>query len=221
MRSECLSTGPAVSEEWAVGKLMTASSDVRTIAESSVGVETDQATGSGTVIGHVGRSSLVLTCEHVVRGAKKARIVYRVGKRFLRVDGTVAQADSALDLALIRVPKLALPTLPIAVEEPELYAKLWVVGSAEGYFGTACEALLCARDGSNGDPDEAYQLSGFASPGASGGTIADHNGQLVAVLTGIRHNGHQPIHGIVFAVPLPKIRGFLSEPPRRRKRKSE
>jgi S1-C subfamily serine protease len=191
--------------------LKVASSDVATIAEASVGIETDGSTGSGTVIHHAGRSSYVLTCEHVVGEAKKARIVYRVGKKFVKVEGRVERKDKDKDLALVRVRRLPLPALGIAEQEPELYEKCWIVGSPEGYFGTACESLVTAKDGSNGDPDETYQLSGFSSPGASGGTVGNFNGQLVAVVTGIRHDGHRPVHGIVFATPLPKIREFLAD----------
>jgi S1-C subfamily serine protease len=193
------------------GKLDVASSDVQSIAESSVGIETDGSTGSGTIIAHVGRSSYVLTCEHVVRGYKKARIVYRSGKRFVRVEGTVERSDERKDLSLVRVKKLPLPALSLAPTEPELYERVFVVGSPEGYFGTATESLLCGKDGSNGDPDESYQLSGFTSPGGSGGTVGNFNGQLVGVVTGIRHDGHRPVHGIVFACPLGKIKEFLAD----------
>lgn len=190
-------------------KQAVASSDVASIAEASVGIETDGATGSGTVIASVGRSSYVLTCEHVVRGAKKARVVFRQGKKFAKVEGVVERVDAAKDLALVRVKKLPISALGLAETEPELYEKVFVVGSPEGYFGTATESLLCGKDGSNGDPDESYQLSGFTSPGGSGGTVANFNGALVGVVTGIRHDGHRPIHGIVFACPLGKIKAFL------------
>jgi len=192
-------------------KQLTASSEVASIAEASVGIETDGATGSGTVIAHVGRSSWVLTCEHVARGAKKARVVYRAGKKFVKVEGTVERSDATKDLALVRVRKLPLAALSLAEADPELYEKVFVVGSPEGYFGTATESLLCGKDGSNGDPDHAYQLSGFTAPGGSGGTVANFNGQLVGVVTGIRHDGHRPIHGIVFACPLGKIKEFLAD----------
>lgn len=191
--------------------LRVASSDVAAIAEAAVGIETDGSTGSGTVIAHVGRSSYVLTCEHVVGDAKKARVIYRVGKKFVKVEGRVERKDKTKDLALVRVRKIPVSALPIAEAEPELYEKCWIIASPEGYFGTACESLLTARDGSNGDPDESYQLSGFSSPGASGGTVGNFNGQLVAVVTGIRHDGHRPVHGIVFATPLPKVREFLAD----------
>lgn len=194
-----------------VAKRRTASTDVLAIAEASVGIETTSATGSGTVIAHVGRSSWVLTCEHVVKGCKKARVVYRVGKKFVKVEGRVERTDAAKDLALVRVRKLPLPALPLASSEPDLYEKVWVLGAPEGYHGTAVESILCGRDGSNGDPDEAYQLSGFSSPGASGGTVGNFNGELVGVITGIRHDGHRPINNIVFATPLPKIKEFMAE----------
>lgn len=191
--------------------LKVAASEVATIAEAAVGVETDASTGSGTVVAHVGRSSWVLTCAHVVADCKKASVVYRVGKTFRKVNGKVERVDAEKDLALVRVPKLPLPFLPIGEQEPDLYEKCWIVASPGGFFGTACEALLTAKDGSNGDQDEAYQLSGFSAPGASGGTIGNYNGQLVGVVTGIRHDGHRAVHGIVFATPLPKLREFLAK----------
>lgn len=192
-------------------KQQTASAEVAAIAECSVGIETTSATGSGTVIAHVGRASWVLTCEHVVRGSKKAIVVYRKDGKFVRVEGKVERFDEKKDLALVRVARLPLAALDLAAEEPSLYERVWVVGAPEGYHGTAVEGLLCGMDGSNGDPDEAYQISGFSSPGASGGTVANFNGELVGVVTGIRHDGHRPIHGIVFAVGLPKIKVFLLE----------
>jgi S1-C subfamily serine protease len=192
-------------------KVRTASTDVQGIAEASVGVETDGSTGSGTVIAHIGRSSWVLTCEHVVRGCKRARISYRAGRKFIKVEGRVERTDEAKDLALVRTPKLPVAALSLASVEPDLYEKVWVVAAPEGYHGTAVESVLCGKDGSNGDPDEAYQLSGFSSPGASGGTVASFNNELVGVVTGIRHDGHRPINGIVFAATLPKVREFLAD----------
>lgn len=192
-------------------RMKTASTDVQAIAEASVRVETAGSTGSGTVIAHVGRSSWVLSCAHVAGPGASAQVVWRVGKRFVRARGKVERADSARDLSLIRTRRLPLPALALAVEEPDLYEKLWVVAAPEGYHGTAVESVLSGKDGSNGDPDEAYQLSGFSAPGASGGTVANFNGELVGVVTGIRHDGHRPLNNIVFASPLPAIKAFLSE----------
>lgn len=186
--------------------------ELRNLADSSVIIASATGEGSGTVIAHIGRNSYVLTCQHVVGNEKKATATYRSGKRFFTVSGKVERVNAEQDLAIVRLSRrVPVNAVDISDVEPELYERVWVVGAPAGRFGTAWEGILSGAEGSNQDPRGQYQLSVFTAPGASGGTVANFNGELIGVLTGLEHNGHSTVSGIVFAVPLPVVREFLKE----------
>src|SRR5438552_3253707 len=89
-------------------------------AGSTVCVEVDDGAGAGSVIAHVGSNSYVLTCEHVAGAAgDKTNVVYRPGKRFVRVPAVVERVDVVNDLAIVRTSRrIDAPVIRFAAEEP-------------------------------------------------------------------------------------------------------
>jgi serine protease Do len=187
--------------------------EFNTMAQSYVQVEGAQV-GSGTVVKHEGRNTYVLTCEHVVRGEKVVTVVFRDGGRFHRVNARVIAADPDKDLALVRTSKRVATRMPVVIaeEEPEIYTRSYVMGSAAGLYGTAGEVVLCAKDGSNGDTrGRFYQFTGVIVRGMSGGMLCNQDAELIGVPHLLEREEDRTLGNIGFAVPLPAVRTFLKE----------
>ena len=149
--------------------------------------------GSGFVAWVKGRSSYVITANHVVilsvhhhdYGVR----VHRGTKIWL---GRVVETDSDNDLALIRVPRRIGPPLwqrPVYVP-PLVGDELLLVGSPYGYEGSVTSGVV-GRVARN-----EIQTDAAAYPGISGGPAVDAEGQVVGVLvSGEAEN-------LNFAVPI-------------------
>lgn len=188
------------------------------MAQSYVGVYTDMNLGSGTVVGHKGRRSYILTCHHVVNRPLGSRIKYHdkcpesFGPAiFTEVPAAVEESDLAMDLALLSVPRLARPTIDISDGEPCLYSRGLVMGTAAGLYGTAGEVVLCGMEGSNGDDltGDLYQYVGLSVGGVSGGLLCDADGALIGVPSQGSRENDLSIQNMGFAVPLPLVEAFL------------
>lgn len=188
------------------------------ISDSAVTVDFATGTGSGTVIYADPKRSLVLTCAHVVLSNGKddkdltgLQVISKQGERSVALPAFVFEADASRDLAvLIVVGNLGLPPMKLALHEPDLFATLYAVASPLALRGTAAHELLTNKHvlftARNRD---VYQLTGFALPGSSGGTIANADGELVGVIEAIQAVGPVAQSSIVFAIPLPEIEQFL------------
>lgn len=184
------------------------------MAESYVQVE-GNLVGSGTVVKHTARNTFVLTCEHVVRGERVVTVAFRDGGRFRRVNARIVAVDVEEDLALLRTSQRIPNSEPIVVaeEEPDLYTRAYVMGSAAGLYGTAGEAVLCAKDGSNGPQVKGwgYQFTGVIVRGMSGGLLCNADSELIGVPHRLEQEEDRTLGNIGFAVPLPTVQAFLKE----------
>lgn len=152
-----------------------------------------QSLGSGTgfVINADGH---VATNYHVIDDSLAVSVV-ATNTASLRPAQVVAQAEE-LDLAVLQVPGLDLPPLPLSAAEPRKGQKVWAVG----YPGGADREILAAdptvQDGVIGrissgswNPSrhslnlDIIQHNAPSSPGNSGGPLLDHCGRVVGVNT--------------------------------------
>lgn len=182
----------------------------------SVKIEAGDSEGSGTVVGHQGAHSLVLTCDHVLTDdgnhVAPAEVIVKRNGRSYRAR-LVAQ-DRQLDLALLDVPAVfpAAPLYdgPLTAGEPEM-----IIGApydeglavTTGYVG---EMALPFR----GDGHRTRQGSAPAHPGNSGGGVfVRRNGwKLAGVEESIlAPRGSPPIPDISFFIVMSDVREFLSE----------
>jgi serine protease Do len=176
-------------------------------------VYADSRNGSGTIIAQSQRNTYILTCEHVISGAKNLTINYRDGKRFITISCAIEAVDEKHDLAILRTAKKikGREPLPIAREEPELYEGVYLMGAPEGYHGTAAHGILTSMDGSNGrKADDTWQITGLASGGISGGIVSNIDCELIGVMSAVARDGHLPVWNIGFAVPLKHIKRFFT-----------
>jgi S1-C subfamily serine protease len=142
------------------------------------------AQGSGWVV----RRSLVATNAHVVAGQKETQVVSTQGGALA---AQVVYVDARNDVALLRVPRLAIA--PLAVDERGPFPKPVIL------LGYPHDGKLTATAGTAGEPrsvlaPDAYRrrvrprtvvpLRGKVEPGESGGPVIDRRGSVVAMIFG-------------------------------------
>jgi serine protease Do len=172
--------------------------------------------GSGFVIRADG---LILTNEHVVRGADEVVVTLADGREF---DAEIVGTDEVNDLALIRIraagrEKLQLPVAPFGNSD-DLMIGEWVVaiGNPFGYLLSNYEPTVTAgvvsavgRNMLPGDERGYYldmiQTDASINPGNSGGPLINALGEVIGVNSSIisRSGGSE---GLGFAIPINRAR---------------
>jgi S1-C subfamily serine protease len=177
--------------------------------------------GSGVVIDPNG---VILTNNHVVRGAVRVRVVFTDSKR-KPVDGTVIRAIPDRDLAIIKVPAKGLRALTIGHSDRlRLGDSVVAIGFPLGLGGpTVTQGIV---SGLNRDIDVASDFQGGESlrdllqtdaainPGNSGGALVDLNGRLVGINTAAAQASTAENVGFAIAIDkaLPVIKSSLQNP---------
>jgi serine protease Do len=170
--------------------------------------------GSGFVIRADG---LILTNEHVVRGADQVLVTLGDGREF---EAEIVGTDEVNDLALIRISggeKLQLPVAPFGNSD-DLMIGEWVVaiGNPFGYLLSNYEPTVTAgvvsavgRNMLPGDERGYYldmiQTDASINPGNSGGPLINALGEVIGVNSSIisRSGGSE---GLGFAIPINRAR---------------
>jgi serine protease Do len=170
------------------------------------GAPTERRAGSGFVVAAEG---LVLTNNHVVRGARSITVTLQNGQK---LEADLVGRDGPTDLALLRLrappPDLAVATLG---DSSGLKVGDWLlaIGNPFGLSTSVSLGILSAtsRDLGAGPYDEFLQTDAAINPGNSGGPLFDMQGRVVGVNTAIVGNAAS----IGFAVPSSLVRVLLPE----------
>ncbi len=175
--------------------------------------------GSGFIIHEDG---LVLTNEHVVRGATEVVVTLADGRDFA---AELVGTDEVNDLALVRLQTggAALPVAPLG-ESDDLLIGEWVVaiGNPFGYLLSNTEPTVTAGVVSGigrniiptqGDDNRGYylgmiQTDASINPGNSGGPLVNAEGEVIGVNSSIfsRSGGSE---GLGFAIPIDRARNVV------------
>ncbi|WP_405163504.1 MarP family serine protease [Nocardia sp. NBC_01499] len=157
--------------------------------------------GSGFVIG----PERVLSNAHVVAGTTTISVDTPSGP----LNATVVHFDPALDIAVLAVPGLRAPVVPVAPEPALPGADAIVLGYPAGGLYTAAAARIETRTVSR-VPDiyhsatndrSTYTLNGAVHEGDSGGPLVDTQGRALGLVFGIDEgNG-----GVGLASDLPEL----------------
>ncbi len=137
--------------------------------------------GSGFVAG----PNLVVTNAHVVAGEDDTRVTTSDGRR---LDANVVAFDPNRDLAVLRVPGLALPALPLGEAHVDDRGALFghPGGGALRQAPVRIAEQIVARgtDITRTTPTEreVFVLAAVTAPGDSGGPIVDAGGNVVGVM---------------------------------------
>lgn len=138
------------------------------------------STGSGAFVTSDG---LVLTAEHVIRGAKYIEVLTPDGRR-LRV--RVKTASQRLDLAILETGAPAPAFLPVRLMHVAAGAKVFTVGyPVPGVLGQEPKVSDGIVNAASGIQDDAgiMQISIPIQPGNSGGPVVTEDGRLIGVVT--------------------------------------
>lgn len=187
--------------------------DASTISLVKCGVVVVRARRPNTVKDVVGSGVIVsdrhvLTCCHVVRGAKTIHVVLINTKVLL---GKVVLEEPSLDLAvvLVGVGEL-LYILQPSVVRVEPGATVFVVGHPFGYVYSVSKGIVSAVGREIEMPSgetlvNLIQIDAPVNPGNSGGPLLTKRGEWVGVVVAL----HKDAHGIAFALPVEAVHRIL------------
>lgn len=163
-------------------------------AEDAIGL------GSGFI---VDSSGIIITCRHVIAGAYPAVVKLLNGASFQ--DIRVLGADSANDIAIIKVKGRNLPTVKLSrSDNVEVGEPVIAVGNPKGLENTVSDGLLSGvreQDGSR-----SLQISAPISPGSSGGPVFNSSGLVIGVAAATLREGQN----LNFCVPIQYARPLLA-----------
>jgi serine protease Do len=176
--------------------------------------------GSGFIIHEDG---LVLTNEHVVRGASEVIVTLADGRDF---PGQVVGTDDVNDLALVRLTTegATLPVAPLGRSDDLLIGE-WVVaiGNPFGQLLSNTEPTVTAGVISglgrnivpSGQENRGYylgmiQTDASINPGNSGGPLVNAQGEVVGVNSSIFTRGGGS-EGLGFAIPINRARAVVMD----------
>ncbi|MFJ5861024.1 S1C family serine protease [Pseudarthrobacter sp. NPDC092439] len=155
---------------------------VENLSPSVVTIFTRGGLGSGVVYSEDG---LILTNEHVVRGAAEVEVGFADGQR---VSGTVKATDAVTDLALIQADRTGLPKPVYQTTLPKVGEDALVLGSPLGFENTATAGIISGLHRSiPGSASNSLSLVDLIqtdapiSPGNSGGAVINMRGEIIGI----------------------------------------
>jgi serine protease Do len=180
-------------------------------------VERIPSLGSGVIINPGG---MVVTNEHVVRGATEIKVTLTDERQF---DAQVVASDSEYDLALLRIGEENLPCARLGNSDSLLIGE-WAIaiGNPFGYLlqdsrPTVTAGVISAlhrnvttSEGILGVYKDMIQTDAAINPGNSGGALVNSVGELIGVNTFIITQSGGSM-GLGFAIPVNRVRYIVDE----------
>ncbi len=155
---------------------------IRAVEPSVVTIFTQGGLGSGVIYREDG---IIVTNEHVVRGAQQVQVAFADGRR---VEGRVLAADVGTDLAVVRVERAGLPAATFQTKLPQVGDLALALGSPLGFEGTATAGIISGL--SREIPGSAQQSTALVdliqtdapiSPGNSGGALVSADREVIGI----------------------------------------
>jgi S1-C subfamily serine protease len=181
---------------------------IETTVTSSGGGRSVGAGGTGVGSGFIyNANGYILTAAHVVEGASQITVTLADGRTF---KGTVVARDLALDVAVVKVAAIGLPTVSVGRSgDLKIGQTVMAIGDPLGqYPGSVTIGIVSGLDRFLTVADDltrqARELTGLIqtdaaiNPGNSGGPLIDASGAVVGIISA----GSSSAQGIGFAVPI-------------------
>jgi hypothetical protein len=147
--------------------------------------------GSGFVL----RDHTIVTNMHVIEGACQG-YVKQIDNDTKHKLEAIVQTDNSHDLAVLSVPSLSAPALPIG-DSTKLSVgdTVYAVGNPRGLEGTFSQGIVSSIR--HIDSGTLLQITAPISPGSSGGPILNESGEVVGVAVATFKDGQN----LNFAIP--------------------
>ena len=158
-----------------------------------------QGAGSGVIIQSDG---YIITCEHVVEGARKITVTTKDGKEY---NATLIGSDADQDIAVIKIDATGLTAATYGDSSKlEVGDTAVVIGNPLGRLsGTVTTGIISALDRKiniEGREMTLLQTDASINPGNSGGGMFDKSGNLIGIVEA-KSTGSD-IDGLGFATPI-------------------
>jgi len=179
-----------------------------------------EGTGSGFVISEDG---YIVTNHHVAGGVGESGTVDVVFSDESTATGTLVGSDAGYDIAVVKVNRDGLPTLPLGSSADVRVGDVAVaLGSPLGLQGTVTSGIVSAleRPVTAGGQDStsfinAIQTDAAINPGNSGGPLLNGSGEVIGVNTAIASlgaiGGAAGSIGLGFAIPIDTAQRIVDE----------
>jgi S1-C subfamily serine protease len=180
----------------------------------TVGFDGDKGEGSGVVID---RHGVILTNNHVVRGARTLTISFNDGRHMKKVRARVIGTAAERDLAIIRVPFNDLVPVPLGHSSKlRLGDGVLAIGFPLDLGGgpTVTQGIVSGLDrtvhaGGGPSLEGLLQTDAAINPGNSGGALVDASGKLVGINTVAASAGSA--ENVGFAISIDEARSVIDE----------
>lgn len=162
--------------------------------------------GSGFIID---ASGVILTNNHVVKGADEVKVLLHDGREFLAKE---VKTDPRTDVAILRIDAADLKAIKLG-DSHAMQVGDWVlaIGSPFGLDMSVTAGIISAKGRNNKITDRAdfLQTDAAINPGNSGGPLINLRGEVIGINTAIatESGGYD---GIGFAIPT-HIAGWVSQ----------
>ena len=181
---------------------------VRVAREFGHGFIPVEGKGSGVIIDPKG---YVITNNHVIDGAARVQVHLKDGRSFI---GEVVGADSATDVAVIKVDANNLPAASLGDSEKLKVGQIALaIGNSLGLEGGptvsmgVISALRRPLPGADFIFEGLIQTDTAINPGNSGGPLADLNGSVIGINTAMVPFAQ----GVGFAIPVNTVKWVANQ----------
>ena len=180
----------------------------------TIGFDGSEGEASGVVID---RRGVIVTNNHVVRGARTLTISFNDGRHTQPIPGTVIGTAAERDLAIIRVARTDLiPVLLGRSSKLRLGDSVLAIGFPLGLAGgpTVTQGIVSGLDRTI-QPEGGASLEGLLqtdaaiNPGNSGGALVDAGGKLIGINTAAAKAGSA--ENVGFAIAIDEARPVIDE----------
>lgn len=169
--------------------------------------QTVQSLGSGVIIDP---SGIIVTNDHVIRGASAIHVVLADGRQ---LTAEVIGSDADNDVAVLKVQaKAPLPAARLGTSSDLMIGETVIaIGSPFGLAKTVTTGVVSAINRSFKADGRVYnnflQTDAAINPGNSGGPLMNVEGDVIGINTAI----YASAQGIGFAIPVDKVRRIVEE----------
>ena len=163
----------------------------------------DGGLGSGFVID----DGVLLTAEHVVRGARTVKLTFGDG---LQINGLVETVSRSRDVARVRFPANHVrAVLEVRAANLKIGEDVYSYGAPAGLAGTLRKGIVSSIRPSSDGSFDLIQSDVGTNPGNSGGPLLDENYDVIGITSYGITQQHFADEGLNFFVPIDEALSVL------------